>query len=182
MRNLAALRAAVFTLSGKPSGGGGGYPPPSVRGLNIQMQTCKRRAICKLKRHQTWRDIKRHAENSKHKNYFFGTPKSPRIWIDLRGCPIGSWGDKLACPCPLALAPVATLMLTEFTHDLIVPTNQFNFCLVFYGLPDLVFLYLATALLRCSPKLLGTITITITLNYYSEHRGLPKILRGRRKI
>ena len=36
MPNLAALRATVFTLSGKNlSGGGGGYPPPVGAQVNV---------------------------------------------------------------------------------------------------------------------------------------------------
>ena len=38
MQNLTALRAAVFTLSGKTSGGGADIrPPPSVRGLSLRI-------------------------------------------------------------------------------------------------------------------------------------------------
>ena len=53
--------------------------------LQLPMQTSNRSVICKFRSPET----STHPQSSKHTPVFFGTPKSPRIWFDLRGCPIG---------------------------------------------------------------------------------------------
>ena len=68
MPNLAVLRAAVFTLSGKSQGGGGGYPPHPPVGARVKAYVHRA-----LTHHSTWelvhQEIRRIKEILADNNY-----------------------------------------------------------------------------------------------------------------